>query len=202
MATTTEMIKQLREATGAGILDCRTALETSGGDMDKAKDYLREKGLVMAAKRSDRKASEGVLELYNHGDGRVGVMVEVNCETDFVARSEAFRKLAHEIALQIAASSPIYVREEDVPAEVLEHEKQIAMAKAREEGKAEAVLPRIAEGSIKKFKEENVLLLQPYIRDESVTIQGMLNENVVAIGENIVIRRFARWALGEDLPAK
>lgn len=197
MAITTEQIKQLREATGAGILDCRKALEQADGDYKKALDFLREKGLATAAKRSERRASEGVIELYSHGNGRVGVMVEVNCETDFVARSDAFRNLAHEIALQIAASSPLYIREEDIPEDVLKHEEEIAAAKAREEGKKEAVIPRIVEGSIKKFKEENVLLLQSYIRDESKTIRDLINDTVVSTGENIVVRRFQRWALGE-----
>ncbi len=167
MAITTEMIKELREATGAGILDCRKALEGAGGDFKKALDYLREKGLATAAKRADRRASEGVVELYSHGNGRVGVMVEVNCETDFVARSEAFRQFAHELALQIAATSPMYIREEDVPQDVLDHEAQIATAKAREEGKPEGVMPRIVEGALKKFKAENVLLM---IRSPSATI--------------------------------
>jgi elongation factor Ts len=194
---TTEMIKTLREATGAGILDCRKALEQADGDMKAALDYLREKGLATAAKRSTRNASEGVVELYNHGNGRVGVMVEVNCETDFVGRSEAFRTLAHEIALQIAAASPIYISEADIPAEVLEHEAKIATAKAMEEGKKEAIIPKIVEGAIKKFKDEVVLLNQVYIRDESVTIQQLINEKVAALGENIVVRRFARWGLGE-----
>jgi len=199
MATiTTEMIKQLREATGAGILDCRKALEQSEGDYKKAVDFLREKGLAMAAKRADRKASEGVVELYSHGNGRVGVMVEVNSETDFVGRSETFRTFAHELALQIAASSPLYIREEDIPAEVLEHEKQIATAKAREDGKPEAVIPRIVEGSLNKFKDEVVLLRQVYIRDESMTIQKLLNQTIAALNENIVIRRFVRWSLGES----
>jgi elongation factor Ts len=197
MAITTEQIKQLREATGAGILDCRKALEQADGDYKKALDFLREKGLATAAKRSERRASEGVIELYSHGNGRVGVMVEVNCETDFVARSDAFRNLAHEIALQIAASSPLYIREEDIPEDVLKHEEEIAAAKAREEGKKDAVIPRIVEGSIKKFKEENVLLLQSYIRDESKTIRDLINDTVVSTGENIVVRRFQRWALGE-----
>ena len=197
MAITTEQIKQLREATGAGILDCRKALEQADGDYKKALDFLREKGLATAAKRSERRASEGVIELYSHGNGRVGVMVEVNCETDFVARSDAFRNLAHEIALQIAASSPLYIREEDIPEDVLKHEEEIAAAKAREEGKKDAVIPRIVEGSIKKFKEENVLLLQSYIRDESKTIRDLINDTVVPTGENIVVRRFQRWALGE-----
>ena len=198
MAITTDMIKQLREQTGAGILDCRKALEQANGDLKQALDFLREKGLATAAKRSDRRASEGVVELYKHSGGRVGVMVEVNCETDFVGRSEAFRNLAHELALQIAASSPLYIKEEDVPADVLEHEKTIATAKAREEGKPEAILPRIVEGSVKKYLDEFVLMRQAYIRDESLTIQQLVNQNVVAIGESVVIRRFARWALGES----
>ena len=198
MAITTEMIKQLREATGAGILDCRKALENANGDYQKAIDFLREKGLATAAKRSDRKASEGVVELYNHGNGRVGVMVEVNCETDFVGRSEAFRDFAHEIALQVAAASPAYIREEDIPQEVLDHEAAIATAKAREEGKPEAILPRIVEGNLNKYKDEVVLLRQKYIRDEAITIQQLLNDTVLKTGENIVIRRFTRWALGES----
>ena len=152
----------------------------------------------MAAKRSERKAGDGVVEMYSHGSGRVGVMVEVNCETDFVGRSEAFRSFAHEVALQIAATSPVYVREDDIPAEVLEHEKKIAEAKAREDGKPEAIIPRIVEGSISKFKDDFVLLRQPYIRDESMTIEKLLNQTVAALGENIVIRRFTRWALGES----
>jgi elongation factor Ts len=197
MAISTEQIKQLRETTGAGILDCRKALEESKGDMAKAIDHLREKGLAMAAKRADRKASEGMLELYSHGEGRVGVMVELNCETDFVARAEEFRKLAHELALQIAASNPIYIKEEDIPEDVLKHEAEIYEAKAREEGKPEKILPRIVEGNIKKYKEEAVLLMQPWIRDESVTIQQLINEKVAALGENVVVRRFVRWALGE-----
>lgn len=197
MAISTEQIKELRETTGAGILDCRKALEQSNGDMKAAVDFLREKGLAMAAKRSDRKASEGVVELYSHGNGRVGVMVELNSETDFVGRSEAFRHLAHELALQIAASSPLYIREEDIPASEIEHETKIAEAKAREEGKPEAILPRIVEGSLNKFKDETVLLRQVYIRDESITVQQLVNQTVVALGENIVIRRFVRWALGE-----
>jgi elongation factor Ts len=197
MQITTDMIKQLRETTGAGILDCRKALESSDGDMEKAIDFLREKGLAMAAKRSDRQASEGVVELYSHGGGRVGVMVEVNCETDFVGRSEAFRNLAHELALQIAAASPLYIKEEDIPAEVIEHETKIATAKAHEEKKPEAIIPKIVEGSLNKFKDENVLMRQAYIRDESINIQALINQNIAAIGENVIVRRFARYALGE-----
>lgn len=197
MAITTEDIKKLREATGAGILDCRKALEESNNDFDKALDFLREKGLATAAKRAGRDASEGVVEVYSHGNGRVGVLVELNCETDFVGKSEEFRKLAHELALQIAASSPLYIREEDIPADVMEHERAIAIARGREEGKPEAILPKIAEGYIKKFLDESVLLRQNYIRDESITIQDLINQNVVAMGENVVVRRFVRFALGE-----
>jgi elongation factor Ts len=197
MAITTEMIKELRTATGAGILDCRKALENAEGSMEKAMEFLREKGLATVEKRADRVASEGIVEIYSHGGGRVGVMVEVNCETDFVSRSDAFKNLAHELALQIAGMAPLYINDADIPEEVLEHEKQEALAKAKEEGKPEAILPKIAEGVVRKYKEVNVLVRQAYIRDETITIQDFLNQNVAAMGENVVIRRFARWALGE-----
>jgi elongation factor Ts len=198
MAITTEQIKELREATGVGILECRKALEQAGGDFKKAVDLLREKGLATAAKRADRRASEGILELYSHGGGRVGVMVEVNCETDFVARSEPFRNFAHEIALQIAAAAPRYIRESDIPEEELEHERQIARARALEEGKPEAVVDKIVAGRLEKFKDEVCLLRQPYIRDENLTIEQLLLQNIASMGENIVIRRFVRWELGES----
>ncbi|MCL4258016.1 MAG: translation elongation factor Ts [Anaerolineales bacterium] len=193
---TTELIKELRQATGAGILDCRAALEEAKGDFDKAVDVLRQKGLSKAAKRADREVLNGVVELYSHGDGRVGVMVEVNCETDFVARSEAFRTLAHEIALQIAASSPQWLTEEEVDPAAIEREKEVAINTAKESGKPEASWDKISEGRIQKFLDENVLLRQGYIRDDSKTIKDMISEGVVATGENIVIRRFARWELG------
>jgi elongation factor Ts len=202
MAITTDQIKELRQATGAGILDCRKALEQSNGDYQKAVDYLREKGLAKAAKRADREASEGMLELYTHGGGRVGVMVEVNSETDFVARSKEFREFAHEVALQIAASAPKYIRAEDIPAEVLEHEKQILRTRTVEESKdkpkPDAVIDRIVDGRLEKYKDEVVLLRQPYIRDENLTIEKLLHERIAAIGENIVIRRFVRWEVGES----
>lgn len=197
MEITTEMIKELRSATGAGILDCRKALTESDGDYQKAVDYLREKGMATAAKRADREASQGVIELYSHGNGRVGVMVEVNCETDFVGRSEGFRQFAHELALQIAASAPKYISETEIPASVLEHETEIASARAREEGKPENMLEKIAAGRLEKFKDEVCLLRQAYIRDESLTIEKMLHQNIGSLGENIVIRRFQRWELGE-----
>lgn len=197
MEITTQMIKDLREATKAGVLDCRKALEASDGDYQKAVDFLREKGLATAAKRADRQASNGMVELYSHGNGRVGVMVEVNCETDFVARSEQFIKFAHEVALQVAAAAPKYIKEEEIPADVLEHETEIAKGRAREEGKPEAMLEKIAQGRLEKFKDEVVLLRQPYIRDDKVTIGNLLLEQVASIGENIVVRRFVRWELGE-----
>jgi elongation factor Ts len=197
MAITTDQIKELREATGAGILDCRKALEAANGDYKKAVDFLREKGLATAAKRADREASEGVIELYSHGNGRVGVILEVNCETDFVARSQEFRNFAHEIALQIAAMAPKYVRVEEIPAELLENEREIARKRTLEEGKPENVVDRIVEGRLEKFKDEVCLLRQPYIRDEGMTIEKLLMQNIASIGENIIIRRFHRWELGE-----
>jgi elongation factor Ts len=193
------MIKELREATGAGILDCRKALTDANGDFDKAVDFLREKGVATAAKRADRTASQGVVELYSHGDGRVGVIVEVNCETDFVARSEDFRKLAHEIALQIAAAAPHYVKEDEIPADVLEHEAEIARARAKEEGKPDAVMDKIVAGRLEKFKDEAVLLRQAYIRDEDLTIEKLVLQTIGATGENIIVRRFQRWELGESI---
>lgn len=201
MAITAEQVKELRAATGVGILDCRKALEQADGDFEKAFDYLREKGLATAAKRATREASEGFLELYSHGNGRVGVMVEVNCETDFVARSEAFRAFAHEIALQIAAGAPRYIRADQIPEAELEHEREIAHRRALEEGKPENVVDRVVEGRLEKYKEEICLLQQPYIRDETVTVEKLLLQNVAALGENIVIRRFVRWEVGESTTA-
>ena len=197
MEITTEMIKELRAATNAGVLDCRKALTEADGDFQKAVDFLREKGLATAAKRADRVASNGVVELYAHGGGRVGVMVEVNCETDFVARSEGFRKFAHELALQIAAAAPQYIKAEEIPADVLAHEIEIGKARAREEGKPENMLERIAEGRVEKFKDEVCLLRQVYIRDEQTKVEKLLLDQVASLGENIVVRRFVRWELGE-----
>jgi elongation factor Ts len=198
MAISIEQIKQLREETGAGVLDCRTALETYQGDFDKAIEYLREKGLAKVAKRADREVREGMLELYSHGNGRVGVMVEVNCETDFVARSESFRKFAHEVALQIAAGAPKFVRVEDIPAEVLDQEREKARNLAQAEGKPENVIERIIAGKLEKFYNDNCLLRQTYVRDENITLEDLRNQHIAAVGENIVIRRFTRWEVGED----
>jgi elongation factor Ts len=198
MEITTQMIKELRAATSAPMLDCRKALQEANGDYKKAVDWLREKGMATAAKRSDREASNGIVEMYSHGGGRVGVMVEVNCETDFVARAEQFRTLAHEIALQIAASAPKYVKEDEIPASELEHESGIARARAIEEGKPENVMAKIVEGRIEKYKDEVCLMRQTYIRDESLTIEKLILQNVVAIGESVIVRRFQRWELGES----
>ena len=202
MAIGIEQIKQLREETGAGVLDCRKALETYNGDFEKAIEYLREKGLAKAAKRADREVYEGMVELYSHGNGRVGVMVEVNCETDFVARSESFRKFAHEVALQVAAGAPKYVRVEDIPAETLEQEREKARNLALAEGKPENVIQRIVDGKMEKFYNDHCLLRQTYVRDENITLEDLRNQHIAAIGENIVIRRFARWEVGEEARAQ
>ncbi len=198
MAIGIELIKQLREETGAGVLDCRKALETNNGDYQKALEYLREKGLAKAAKRADRVTSEGMLELYSHGNGRVGVMVEVNCETDFVGRSAQFRKFAHEVALQIAAGAPRWIRVEDVPAEVTQDERQKAHNVAQADGVAATDIEQYVEDKLQKFYQESCLLRQNYVRDEKITLEDLRNQNIAAIGENIVIRRFARWELGEE----
>jgi len=199
MDITADMIKELRAATNAGVLDCRKALQETNGDFQKAVAWLREKGMATAANRAGREALQGVIEMYSHGGRRVGVMVEVNCETDFVARSEPFRNLAHEIALQIAASAPKYIKEADIPAPVLEHETEMARALAKEEGKAGKVADKIVEGRLEKFKDEVVLLRQTYIRDEALTVDKLLLQTVAATGENILVRRFQRWELGESV---
>jgi len=199
MTISAAQIKELREATGAGMLDCRKALEASAGDMDKAVASLREKGLATAAKRADRATLNGVVELYSHGEGRVGVMVELNCETDFVARTKEFRVFAHELALQVAAGSPEYVRSEDVPPAIVDAERQKARALAVQEGKPEKVIERIIEGRLDKFYDERCLLRQVYIRDDAKKVGDLLQEAVASTGENIVVRRFARWAVGEEI---
>jgi len=198
MAISAKQIKELRDITGSGFLDCRTALEDSSGDFDKAVEFLRKKGLAKATKRAGRDASEGVVEIYNHGNGRVGVIVEVNCETDFVARSETFRKFAHEIALQVAASSPRWLKDEHIPADLLDKERDIARERAIQEGKSEDIVDRIVDGRIEKFKEENTLMRQAYIRDDKLSIQDYLHATISVIGENVVIRRFVRWEVGEQ----
>ena len=199
MEITIEMIKELRAKTNAGVLDCRKALIETKGDFQKAVDWLTEKGMATAAKRADRVASNGTVEMYSHGGGRVGVMVEVNCETDFVARSNAFRTFAHEVALQIAAASPKYISENDIPADVIASESEKARKLAVDEGKPEAVAVKIVEGRLNKMKDEACLLRQVYIRDDNLTIEKLLHQTISSTGENIVIRRFQRWELGEGL---
>lgn len=196
---TADAVKELRERTGAGMMDCKRALEEAGGDVEAAVAMLRERGLAAAAKKAGREAREGLVGSYIHIGGKVGVLIEVNCETDFVARSDKFRELAHEIALQIAAAAPRYLQAEDIPADVLAHEAQIARARAKEEGKPENVAEKIVQGRLEKFKDEVVLSRQPYIRDETITVEKLILQNVAAIGENVIVRRFQRWELGESL---
>jgi len=197
MNIATSDIKELREKTGAGILDCKEALQSANGDMEKAITLLREKGLADVAKRAGRETNNGVLELYNHGDGRVGVMVEVNCETDFVARTQEFRTFAHEIALQIAANNPQYIRLEDIPQEIITQVREDYRKRALQEGKKEQVIDKIVDGRMQKFYEEKCLLLQPYIRDEEKKVGDLFQEIISTIGENISVRRFARWEVGK-----
>ncbi|MBP9503544.1 MAG: translation elongation factor Ts [Candidatus Promineofilum sp.] len=199
MAITTEMVKELRAATGAGVLEAKKALEQHNGDFDKAVDMLREKGAARAAKRADRSANEGIIELYAHPGNRVGVMLELNCETDFVARNDHFRELAHELALHIAASSPRFLTVDEVPAAELERELAVLKAQALAEGKPEAIVDKIVTGRMTKFYEEFCLMEQPFIKDESVKIKDMLTNAIRITGENIVVRRFARYELGESL---
>lgn len=201
MEITIDMIKELREKTGCGIMDCRTALENANGNMEAALEELREKGLKTAEKRADRVAAEGRLEVYLHSGGRLVVVVEVNCETDFVAKTAAFQELAHELALQIAAANPTYISVADIPAEVIAAETQAITERSRAEGKPETIIPKIVEGYLKKFKDERVLLNQKYIRDESRTVQDLINDKVSSLGERIVVRRFIRWTLGETSQA-
>ena len=198
MEISAQQVKELREATGAGILDCRKALAENNGDFDKAVASLREKGLAAAAKKVGREAREGVVELYSHGGGRVGVMVEVNCETDFVGRTEQFRAFAHDLALQIAAANPRWLDAADVPAEVLESEKTIARNRAIQEGRPEKALDKIVEGRLEKFYQDTCLLKQPFVKDESLTVGDLLKHTIATVGENIILRRFARWELGEN----
>jgi elongation factor Ts len=199
MTITAGMVKELREATAAGILDCRKALEETGGDFDKAVDYLREKGLAQAAKRMDRAAKEGLIYSYIHAGGRIGVLVEVNCETDFVARTEEFQGFVNDVALQIAAMGPMFIERKDVLPEVLERERAIYRAQAIEEGKPESVIDRIVEGRVEKFYKQACLLEQDFIRDEERTIDELLKAQISKTGENIIIRRFTRYQLGESL---
>jgi elongation factor Ts len=196
---TTAMVKELREATGAGVLDCRKALEATGGDFEAAVAYLREKGLAEAAKKVDRTAREGLIEAYVHPGNRVGVILELNCETDFVARTEEFRRLAHDLTLHIAFANPRYVSRDQVPAEVVDEERRIYRSQALEEGKPENVVDRIVAGKLEKFFQSVCLLEQSFVKDEDRTVEQVLKEHTALLGENIVIRRFVRYELGEGI---
>lgn len=196
---TAEMVKELRERTGAGMMDCKKALTESNGDMDKSIDFLREKGLAAAAKKASRIASEGLVEAYIHGGGRIGVLVEINCETDFVAKTEGFKALTKAIAMQIAASNPQYVSRSEVPADVIEHEREILRAQALNEGKPAPIVDKMVDGRIEKYYKEVCLLEQPFIKDPDKTVTQYITENIAKIGENISVRRFTRYQLGEGL---
>ncbi|MBP3392027.1 MAG: translation elongation factor Ts [Clostridia bacterium] len=202
MEITLAMIKELRERTSAGINDCKKALTDADGDMNKAADLLREKGLAAAAKRAGRVASQGVVECYVHGGGRIGVMVEVNCETDFVAQNEKFKAFAKDIAMHIAASSPLYVSKDDVPAEDIEKERAVLRQKALNDGKPEKIVDRIVDGQIAKFYEEYCLMEQAFVKDPDLKIADLLNSLVAVIGEKITIRRFVRFERGEGVAQK
>lgn len=197
MEITAELVKKLREKTGVGLMDCKEALKHSNGNMEKAIEYLREKGLAKLQKRTGRAASEGVIASYIHTGGKVGVMVEVNCETDFAANSKDFQDFARDIAMQITAANPMYVRREDVPEDVKEKEKGIYKRQAIDSGKPEKIVDKIAEGKMEKFYQEVCLMEQSFIKNPDITIKQLLEELVVKIGENIVIRRFVRFQLGE-----
>jgi len=195
---TAAMVKQLRDKTGSGMMDCKKALAENGGDMDKAIDFLRKKGLATAAKRAGRATTEGVVQPYVHTGGKLGVMVEVNCETDFVAKSEDFQEFAKNVAMHIAATNPIGIVPEDVPAETLTREKAIYVDQAKQTGKPDNVIEKIVEGKMNKFLKENCLMQQAYVRNPDITIADLLNELIAKIGENISIKRFVRFQIGES----
>lgn len=199
---TAEMVKELRERTGAGMMECKKVLTEANGDMEKAGELLRERGLAAAAKKAGRIAAEGLVDSYIHGDGRIGVLVEVNSETDFVAKNEDFQRFVKDIAMQIAAANPQYVKREEVPAAVIEKEKEILKAQALNEGKTANVVEKMVEGRIEKFYKEVCLLDQPFVKDTDKSIQQLLNEKISTIGENITIRRFTRFERGEGLQKK
>lgn len=198
MAVTTEQVKELREKTGAGLMDCKRALTEANGDLEQALDILRKRGIEVARKREGKAASEGTIASYVHAGDQIGVLVEVNCETDFVARTDRFKEFARDAAMQVAALQPKWVAPEDVPDEVLEREREVLREQAQQEGKPEHIVEKMVEGRLNKFYEEFCLLKQPYIRDDSVTIEDKLNELVVAVGERIVIPRFVRFQVGEE----
>jgi len=196
------VVKELRERTGAGMMDCKKALTESGGDIDKAIEFLREHGLAAAAKKAGRIATEGLVESYIHGGGRIGVLLEINCETDFVAKTDEFKTLAKDIAMQIAASKPEYVRSDEVPQEEIEKEKEILRNQARNEGKPENIIDRMVDGRISKYYEQVCLYNQSFVKNPDLTIEGLIQEKIAKIGENISVRRFVRYELGEGMEKK
>lgn len=198
MAITTDMIKDLREKTGAGVLDCRKALQEALGDMEKAIAILREQGLAKAAKKAERAARDGIVEAYVHPGARLAAIVEVNCETDFVARTPEFKALAHDLAMQIAAARPLYVSKDDVPPELIEAERKTYLAQLAEENKPPQVVENIIAGKLNKLYEQIVLLEQPFIKDETIKVGNLVAQHIARLGENIVVHRFARFAIGEE----
>jgi elongation factor Ts len=199
MEISAELVKKLRKKTAVGLMDCKEALKNAGGDMEKAIEYLREKGLAKLQKRMGKVASEGMIASYIHTGGKIGTMVEVNCETDFVANTKEFQEFAKDIAMQITASNPIYVKREDIPEEVKEKEKNIYRKQAIESGKSEKILDKIAEGKMEKFYQEVCLIEQPFIKNQDITVKELLEELVVKMGEKILVNRFVRFQLGETV---
>lgn len=199
MQITPVMIKDLRDKTGAGIMDCKEALTASNGAMDEAIDFLRKKGLQAAAKRAARSTQEGMVGSYIHGGGRLGVLVEVNCETDFVARTDDFQVLVHDLAMQVAASHPLYLDREDVPAEVITKEQEIYEEQAKASGRPPQAVPKIVEGRLEKYFQDVCLLDQPFVKDPGMTVQDLIKANIAKMGENITVRRFVRFQLGESV---
>lgn len=199
MAITPEDVKKLREKTGAGFMDCKKALEQCGGNFEEAVDELRKKGIAVASKKADKATSQGIIGSYMHAGDQVGVMVEINCQTDFAARTDQFREFAHEVAMQIAAAKPRWVSRDDVPADAIERERQVLIEQAKEEGKPEAIAEKMVEGRVRKFYELHCLLDQKYIRDDSKTINDLLLDLTAKTGELVVVRRFVRMQVGEEL---
>lgn len=201
MEISANLVKELREKTGAGMMDCKKALSETSGDFEKAIEFLRKKGIASASKKAGRVTKEGSVSSYIHGEGRVGVLLEINCETDFVARTDQFKQLVRDVSMHIAAASPLYVKQEEVPAEILAKEKEIAIAQMQASNKPAAVLEKIAEGKIKKYFEDTCLLNQVFVKDPSKTVEQLLKETIATLGENISIRRFTRYVLGEGVVA-
>lgn len=197
MTVRAKHVKELREKTGAGMMESKAALEEAGGDFAKAEEILRKKGQLKAHKKSGRATGAGLVHAYIHGEGRIGVLIEVSCETDFVARNQDFQNLVHDLALHVAASNPLYVSREDVEPEVVEKEREIYREQARAQGKPDPIADKIVEGRLEKFYQEVCLLEQPFVKDQDITVQNLVNQKIAVIGENIKIKRFVRYVLGE-----